>query len=42
MNLERLLVKYRTFSAIFRHAIVATVKLVEHSRDKGGFTEWGP
>ena len=27
MNLEPLLVKYRTFSALFRHVIVATVKL---------------
>ena len=28
MNLEPLLVNYRIFSALFRHVVVATVKLV--------------
>ena len=33
MNLEHLLVKYRTFLALVRHVIVATVKLAEHLRE---------
>ena len=40
MNLEPFLVKQQPFSALFRHVIVATVKLVEHFKDKGILLNW--